>query len=235
VTQPRHVHRSPLRTRLWKLHGFSRYRILPSRVCLRSTSNELLALLMPCNLSTYVVNDSIPLYYYTEVIGDARKPPTILAAANFNPAALAIFGELPLSKGNEKETLGSLCEQMLIHTFLMETEISGTLTRTTCKRHLPFERARLLIGREVSVPSRICGSTPLWSHPKLCMCFEMIGPEPGTMFTQIAGLHASTGKSPKRPPCTTSSSNYQPPMAPSIVPSRWRMEGGQTSSHLELP
>ena len=191
-----------------------------------------LVLLMLYDLSTYVVTDSIPLYYYTEVIGDARKPPTILAAANFNPAAPAIFGELPLSKGNGKETIGLLCEQMLIRTFPMGTEVSGTLTRTICKRRLPFERARLLIGREVSVPSRICGSTPLWPHPRLCMCFNMIGPEPGTMFMQITGLHASTGKSPKRPLCTTSSSNYQPPMAPSIVLSRWRMEGGQTSSHL---
>jgi glucan 1,3-beta-glucosidase len=60
----------------------------------RSPPSEL-ALLIPCYLSTYLVTDSIPLYYYTEVIGDARKPPTILAAANFNPAALAIFGESP--------------------------------------------------------------------------------------------------------------------------------------------
>jgi len=60
---------------------------------------------MPYDLSTYLVTDSIPLYYYTEVIGDARKPPTILAAANFNPAAPAIFGELPLSKGNHWLTL----------------------------------------------------------------------------------------------------------------------------------
>jgi hypothetical protein len=43
--------------------------------------------------STYLVSDSIPALYYTEIVGDARTPPTILAAANFNPAALAIFGE----------------------------------------------------------------------------------------------------------------------------------------------
>lgn len=43
--------------------------------------------------STYLVSDTIPALYYTEIVGDARKPPTILAAANFNPAALAIFGK----------------------------------------------------------------------------------------------------------------------------------------------
>lgn len=52
------------------------------------------ALLIPCYLSTYLVNDSIPLYYYTEVIGDARKLPTIRAAASFNSSA--IFGKLSL-------------------------------------------------------------------------------------------------------------------------------------------
>ena len=44
--------------------------------------------------STYLISDSIPLYYYTEVIGDARNPPTILAAANYNPSASAIFGSV---------------------------------------------------------------------------------------------------------------------------------------------
>ena len=53
---------------------------------------------MPYYPSTYLVTDSIPLYYYTEVIGDARKPPTILAAATFNATALAIFGKLPVLK-----------------------------------------------------------------------------------------------------------------------------------------
>lgn len=40
------------------------------------------------------MSDSIPALYYTEIVGDARNPPTILAAANFNPTALAIFGKL---------------------------------------------------------------------------------------------------------------------------------------------
>jgi hypothetical protein len=50
--------------------------------------------MMPLISRTYLVTDSIPLYYYTEVIGDARNPPTILAAENFNQSALAIFGGL---------------------------------------------------------------------------------------------------------------------------------------------
>lgn len=48
-------------------------------------------------ISTYLVSDVIPLYYYTELVGDARNPPTILAAANFNPSAAAIFGSIPVS------------------------------------------------------------------------------------------------------------------------------------------
>ena len=63
--------------------------------CVRAPSSELRYLPLVI-LSTYLVTDSIPLYYYTEVIGDARKPPTILAAASFNSSALAIFGELSL-------------------------------------------------------------------------------------------------------------------------------------------
>jgi len=66
--------------------------------CVRPHPSEL-TLLIPCHLSTYLVTDSIPLYYYTEVIGDARKPPTILAAANFNPTALAILGKLLFRNG----------------------------------------------------------------------------------------------------------------------------------------
>ena len=54
------------------------------------------------DLSTYLVSDSIPTLYYTEIVGDARKLPIILAATNFNPNALAIFGEqgpVPVTNG----------------------------------------------------------------------------------------------------------------------------------------
>ena len=86
---------------------------------------------MPCCFSTYLVKDSIPLYYYTEIIGDARKPPTILAAADFNPDAPAIFGKSPPS--NRNGISGSLCEQMLIRTFLTGAGGSGTSTKTICR------------------------------------------------------------------------------------------------------
>ena len=60
------------------------------------------ATLTPCYLSTYLVADSIPLYYYTEVIGDARNPPTILASPSFNfTSALAIFGKASLPSGQK--------------------------------------------------------------------------------------------------------------------------------------
>ena len=79
----------------------------------------------PCHSSTYLVTDSIPLYYYTEVIGDARKPPTILAATNFNSTSLAIFGKLGFFfSGNAISWL--TFEQMPTRTFLVGTEVSGT-------------------------------------------------------------------------------------------------------------
>lgn len=48
---------------------------------------------------TYLVSDTIPALYYTEIVGDARRPPTILAAANFNPTALAVFDADPYIPG----------------------------------------------------------------------------------------------------------------------------------------
>jgi glucan 1,3-beta-glucosidase len=69
----------------------------PSCTSPKGTSDLLRAservVLMLRYLSTYLVKDTIPLYYYTEVIGDARKPPTILAAADFRMNALGIFGK----------------------------------------------------------------------------------------------------------------------------------------------
>lgn len=135
----------------------------------------------------------------------------------------------------EEESLDSPCEQTPTHTFLVGTGVSGTLTKTICKSHLPFQRGRLFIRHKVSVQLRIYSSTPLWSHPKSCMCFTMIFLEPGLVFNRITGLHVFTGKSPRRPPCTTSSSNYQPPTALNIVPSRWRTGGNTPSCLLELP
>ena len=62
-------------------------------------------LLIPSYPSTYLVTDSIPLYYYTEIIGDARELPTILAAANYNATAPPIFGRLLLLNRNGKTSI----------------------------------------------------------------------------------------------------------------------------------
>lgn len=40
---------------------------------------------------TYVVSSPITTYYYTEMVGDARKPPTLLATAGFS--GIAVIGE----------------------------------------------------------------------------------------------------------------------------------------------
>ena len=82
----------PLRNELRQFHDIPRHCVLPARVrpllCESRRATD-----SPGN-STYLISDSIPALYYTEIVGDARKPPTILAAANFNPTALAIFGEV---------------------------------------------------------------------------------------------------------------------------------------------
>jgi hypothetical protein len=39
---------------------------------------------------TYLVSQPIVAWYYTQLIGDARQPPTLLAAANFN--GIAVIG-----------------------------------------------------------------------------------------------------------------------------------------------
>lgn len=44
---------------------------------------------------TYVVSAPIIPYYYTQLIGDARKPPTLLATSGFQ--GIAVIGEPPRS------------------------------------------------------------------------------------------------------------------------------------------
>jgi glucan 1,3-beta-glucosidase len=46
---------------------------------------------------TYLVSNSIIAYYYTQLIGDARHPPTLLAAASFN--AIAVIDADPYTAG----------------------------------------------------------------------------------------------------------------------------------------
>jgi hypothetical protein len=41
--------------------------------------------------STYVVSAPIIAYYYTQIIGDAKKPPTLLASSKFN--GIAVIGQ----------------------------------------------------------------------------------------------------------------------------------------------
>jgi Pectate lyase superfamily protein len=40
--------------------------------------------------STYVVSSPIIAYYYTQIIGDAKKPPTLLASSKFG--GIAVIG-----------------------------------------------------------------------------------------------------------------------------------------------
>lgn len=99
----------------------------------------------------------------------------------------------------------------------------------------PSSALHLLISREVSVPSRTYSSTPLKFHPRSCTWFTLITLKLGLVFTRFEGQRVFTGKSPKQPRCTTSSSSYRPPLALSIVPSRWRMEGKIPSDLLAFP
>ncbi len=49
-------------------------------------------ILRPICCSTYLITAPIVPYYYTQLIGDARNPPTLLAAANFD--GFAVIGAL---------------------------------------------------------------------------------------------------------------------------------------------
>jgi len=43
--------------------------------------------------STYLVSAPVIPYYYTQLIGDAKNPPTLLAAPSFD--GLAVIGAVP--------------------------------------------------------------------------------------------------------------------------------------------
>lgn len=46
--------------------------------------------------STYLVSSPIIAYYYSQLIGDAKSPPTLLAATNFNGmAVIGLFSCFP--------------------------------------------------------------------------------------------------------------------------------------------
>jgi hypothetical protein len=44
--------------------------------------------------STYVISAPIIAYYYTQIIGDAKKPPTLRAKSSFS--GIAVIGKLLL-------------------------------------------------------------------------------------------------------------------------------------------
>jgi len=65
---------------------------------------------------TYLVSKSIIPYYFTQLIGDAKNPPTLLAAATFND--IAVIGESsPHASSQQRLTRD---HQTLIHTFLVD-------------------------------------------------------------------------------------------------------------------
>ena len=94
------------------------------------SSCEILSAPYLLDHSTYLVSDSIPALYYTEIVGDAREPPTILAAANFNPTALAIFGKRVFASGFRWPNDTRL--QTLTLTSLVGGVLSITSTKTIC-------------------------------------------------------------------------------------------------------
>jgi Pectate lyase superfamily protein len=64
--------------------------VLPRRVCVMLC--ELMVYRFDIIFaSTYVVSSPLTTYYYTQLIGDARTPPTLLASSGFQ--GIAVIGE----------------------------------------------------------------------------------------------------------------------------------------------
>lgn len=88
---------------------------------------------------TYKVSAPIETYYYTQIIGDARNPPTLLAAPNF--VGIAVIGThviFLLHRPSQLMFSCAICDhlrtstnQMLTHTFLAGEVHSGSSTKTT--------------------------------------------------------------------------------------------------------
>jgi glucan 1,3-beta-glucosidase len=80
-------------------------------------------------IRTYLVSSPIIAYYYTQLIGDAVVPPTLLTTPGFN--GIAVIGLS--SRGAEAiSILNIINDQMPTHTSPMEAVHSGTRTRITC-------------------------------------------------------------------------------------------------------
>ena len=90
--------------------------------------------LLLCLRRTYLVSVPIIPYYYTQLIGDAKTPPTLLAAPNFN--GMAIIGTVwwPMSRNH----LLMLTIQTPIHTFLGEEVLNIFRPQITCTSISPF-------------------------------------------------------------------------------------------------
>lgn len=76
-------------------------------------------------LDTHCATDRA--YYYTQIIGDARAPPTLLAASNFS--GMAVIGTQPCSLPGS--IFIDATRQMRIPTSQVEEVHNGTSTRTT--------------------------------------------------------------------------------------------------------
>ncbi|KAJ7184278.1 exo-beta-1,3-glucanase [Mycena filopes] len=82
----------------FKQFGYNRWKSL--RTCHMQLFNDTLrplftspkGLVPTATLRTYLVGNSIIAYYYTQLIGDAASPPTLLASASFSD--FAVIGEL---------------------------------------------------------------------------------------------------------------------------------------------
>jgi hypothetical protein len=78
-------------------------------------------------IRTYLVSASILAYYYTQIIGDAKNPPTLLAAANFT--GLAVIGS---SRSYNVYPRWLIQVQMLTPTFPEETVLNGMSIKVIC-------------------------------------------------------------------------------------------------------
>lgn len=74
------------------------------------------------------MSSAINTYYYTQIIGDAKTPPTLLASSNFK--GFAVIGKHCGVHIGGSYVHGVL--KMLIHTFPMVVALSGSSIKTTC-------------------------------------------------------------------------------------------------------
>ena len=210
----------PLRNELRQFHDLPCHRVFPTRVRLLFMKNIVLP--SPSYHRTYLISDSIPALYYTEIVGDARELPTILAAANFNPAALSIFGK-PMPAGCFP-TVRNPRLQTLTLTSLMDGVLNTTSTRTTC---MFSDAASFLDPTDPlqsfrAIKNLVIDTTRVPPH----VVYVIIAISGGPCVRLVWVVRrAYIGKFRKQPLFTTSSSNSRPPSERSIGVYKWKMEG----------